>query len=305
MYNLNFFINIKYIYKSTTKTLNTNIMNRILIPVDFSENALAATRYAATLAKVMNWSLHLIHSYLAYSSNFATDEFNQEIHEYETDIASQNMKQFLDDLRAEFPELVITSEIKEGVLSTVIEEAIKTDKYALVIMGTKGATGLKSVVMGSNTFDVIKNTSIPTLAVPEQPFTTILSRVGLLTNFKESEFEVLKDYIHIFGKPESLILFHMMEKNSDKTKEDLKNWAEQIKAEAGLEQVECVAQEMIERLDVREHFPDYIFRLTESQKLGILLVTKERKSFISRLFSRNLVKALAHELKNPVFFHTG
>jgi nucleotide-binding universal stress UspA family protein len=37
----------------------------------------------------------------------------------------------------------------------------------LVVMGTQGASGLKEVLMGSNTADVIKRGGLPVLAVPE------------------------------------------------------------------------------------------------------------------------------------------
>lgn len=280
-------------------------MKKILVPVDFSDNAFVATRYAANLAKDLNWTIHLIHSYLSYSSNFATEEFNQEVYDNETEIASQNMKQFLEDVRADFSEIEFTSEVKDGVLANILKEITKSDEYDLIIMGTKGASGLKHVVLGTNTFDVIKKSTIPTLAVPVQPFSTILSRAGLLTNFKESEIEVLDAYIKVFGKPDSLVLFHILEKGGIKSEDDLNAWAEQIKVKTGVENLEYIVQEMVGRLDVREHFPDYIFNLTESQNLGILLVTKERRNFMNRLFSKSLVKALAHQLKTPIFFHAG
>jgi len=280
-------------------------MTKILVPVDFSDNALVATRYAANLAVETDSSIHLIHTYLYFSSNFATEEFNQEVYDYETETATQNMKQFLDDVRSDFPDIKFTSEVKDGVLGNVLKEITKKGEYDLIIMGTKGASGLKHVVLGSNTFDAIKKSSIPTLAIPIQPFSTILSRAGLLTNFRESEIEVLEEYIQVIRKPDSLVLFHILEKGNNKTEADLKAWADQIKEKTGIEKVEYIIQEMVGRLDVREHFPDYIFRLTESQNLGILLVTKERKSFMNKLFSRSLVKALAHQLKTPIFFHAG
>lgn len=278
-------------------------MKKILVPVDFSDNALVASRYAANLAKEMNWSIHLFHTYLYFSSNFANEEFNQEIYDYETETANKNMDEFAQQVREAFPNVAISSECKDGVLGVQLQEVTKDGEYSLIIMGTKGASGLKHVVMGSNTFDVIKKSNVPVLAVPEQPFSTLLSRAGMLTNFKSSEIEVLHDYIQTVGKPDTLVLFHIIEKGSGKSEENLKAWAEEIKQKTGIENVECITQEMVGRLDVRENFPEYIFRLTESQNLGILLVTKERKRFMNKLFSRSLVKALAHQLKTPIFFH--
>lgn len=280
-------------------------MKKILVPVDFSDNALVATRYAANLAKEMNWPVHLIHTYLYFSSNFANEEFNQEVYDYETENATTNMKHFASQIKESFPDVEITTECKDGVLAQGLKNITGSDEYAFIVMGTKGASGLKHVVLGSNTFDVIKKSPIPVLAVPEQPFSTILSRVGMLSNFKDSEIEVLEDYIKLFGTPDNLVLLHIIEKGSDKTEKDLEAWADEIKQKTGIENIECITQEMVGRLDVREHFPDYIFKLTEAQNLGILLVTKERKRFVNRLFSKSLVKALAHQLKTPIFFHAG
>ena len=38
----------------------------------------------------------------------------------------------------------------------------------LIVMGTKGASGLKEVLFGSNTVHVIKNAKCPVLAVPSE-----------------------------------------------------------------------------------------------------------------------------------------
>lgn len=125
-------------------------MKKILVPVDFSDNAFVATRYAANLAKDLNGTIHLIHSYLSNSSNFATEEFNQEVYDNEIETATQNMKQFLEDVRADFPDIEFTSEVKESVLANILKEITKSDEYDLIIMGTKGASGLKYVVLGTN-----------------------------------------------------------------------------------------------------------------------------------------------------------
>src|SRR5690606_41571006 len=104
-------------------------MKKILVPVDFSDNALVATRYAANLAVETDSSIHLIHTYLYFSSNFATEEFNQEVYDYETETATQNMKQFLDYVRSDLPDTKFTSEVKDVVLVYVLKEITKKLKY--------------------------------------------------------------------------------------------------------------------------------------------------------------------------------
>ena len=48
-----------------------------------------------------------------------------------------------------------------------IEDLVEKMGIDLVVMGTKGATGLAAAVIGSNTADVIQAATCPVLAVPE------------------------------------------------------------------------------------------------------------------------------------------
>ena len=86
-------------------------------------------------------------------------------------------------------------------------------------MGTQGASGLKEVFFGSNTNGVIKNTTIPVLAIPESytynpPRTIILSvdsepiksketLMPLLQFVKEFDAKVLVLHVHPPGQPHS------------------------------------------------------------------------------------------------------
>jgi len=279
-------------------------MKKILVPVDFSENAMTAALYAVELARTIGYSTHLIHTYLPFSSSFAGEKLNEELFEIETAMAEENMLDFEKRLKEKSADADITSSCESGLLSEVVLKMINDEEFPLIVMGTKGASGLKYAVLGSNTFDIIKKSSVPVLAIPEVELSPQLVRVGLLTNFKASEIEVLESYISIFGKPKTLVLFHILEQDSKREEIELNNWAKEIKQRTGIEQIKCLSEQMVGRLDVKEDFPSSIFSITESQDLGVLLVTKERKTFTSKLFSRNLVKALAHQIKSPIFFHT-
>jgi nucleotide-binding universal stress UspA family protein len=279
-------------------------MNKILVPVDFSENASVAARYAVTLSNTMGCSIHLLHCYLPFSSNFADETFNQEILDAETDKALENMRDFESQLIVEYPNVKITSSCENGVLNEVIQKMVEIEPYTLIVMGTRGASGLKYVTLGSNTFEIIKKSSIPVLAVPENESIPNLERVGMLTNFKPSEMEALESFISVFGKPQTLVLFHILEKGSKREESELDNWADKIKQTTGINEIKSLSEQMVGRLDVNEDYPFSVFYMTKSQDLGVLLVTKERKTFISKLFTRSLVKALAHKIESPIFFQT-
>ena len=65
-------------------------------------------------------------------------------------------------------------------------------------MGTKGASGLESVLIGSNTYDVIRDSQTPILAIPANATAYKKDTIALLTNFKPGELEVLKQAIPVF-----------------------------------------------------------------------------------------------------------
>lgn len=50
----------------------------ILVPIDFSKNALVAAKYALGFARDSNFKLHFIHAYQPFKSGFLTREDNEE-----------------------------------------------------------------------------------------------------------------------------------------------------------------------------------------------------------------------------------
>src|SRR5690606_34382735 len=98
------------------------------------------------------------------------------------DKALENMRDFESQLIVEYPNVKITSSCENGVLNEVIQKMVEIEPYTLIVMGTRGASGLKYVTLGSNTFEIIKKSSIPVLAVPENESIPNLERVGMLTN---------------------------------------------------------------------------------------------------------------------------
>lgn len=279
-----------------------NAMRKILVPTDFSENAYAAARYAMTVAQQYRWSVHLLHAYQAFSSSFGGEDFNTGVLDREKNLAIDNMMSFEGLLKSEFPDTVMTSQSGQGELSHVLSTAISQERYELMVIGTKGASGLKHVVLGSNAFNIIRMSPMPVITVPDGKHDFHIDGGGLLTNFKPTEISTLQTYIELFGVPSSLTLIHFFEKSSEKTEEDLQSWAETLMHAVNINDIGCLSEHLVGRLDVREDIPAYIFNAAESNGINCLLVTRERKGFVNRLFSRSLVKAVAHQLKIPVFF---
>jgi nucleotide-binding universal stress UspA family protein len=74
-----------------------------------------------------------------------------------------------------------------NLLTDEIKEAAKELDIDIIIAGTKGATGLKEIFLGSNTVRIIKsNTACPVLVVPEACQFKPLKEIALVTDFKRN-----------------------------------------------------------------------------------------------------------------------
>lgn len=164
-------------------------MKNILIPTDFSENSWNAIKYALEFYKNKPSNFYLLH--VTPISNIAGGE--TPIIPTTTVITDTLLKQAktnLDKLLKKINKLTQQSKHNFFTISSYnfFIEAVKThieDKNIdLIIMGTKGASGLKEVIIGSNTGDVIIKVKCPVLIVPEKAEFKIPEEIAFPTDYQ-------------------------------------------------------------------------------------------------------------------------
>lgn len=124
-------------------------MKQIVVPTDFSANANHALSYARMLARLLKLPLRVAH--------IITPELT---------LVGHNRLQALEQLNA----LVVPIDnesysIGEGDFAT--EMAALTTQTDLVVMGTKGASGLRKILIGSNTVRCLDALNSPMIVVPD------------------------------------------------------------------------------------------------------------------------------------------
>ncbi|MEO8589391.1 MAG: universal stress protein [Flavobacteriales bacterium] len=156
-------------------------MARILIPTDFSENAMHAAEYAVRLFGPTGNTYHFLHIFMDYniSAPLVPAAWSPELL-----LASEDdMRDFTADFTERTGATGVEHEVMIGALASTIH-AIAVEKGAdVVVMGKRGGTG--SMFFGSNTTDVLKQVRVPVLAVPESAHTRDVGRILLADDYED------------------------------------------------------------------------------------------------------------------------
>lgn len=143
------------------------IIQRILVPCDFSNATQEVTRFAIDIAKRYQAKLTLLHIYempiypIPPDSVLmvAPDVLAQQMSEMVTLL--ENLKK---DIESQGVKDVVTK-ISQGAPAVEILKECDEERYDLIVMGTHGRTGLKHVLIGSVAEKIVRKAPCPVLTI--------------------------------------------------------------------------------------------------------------------------------------------
>ena len=141
---------------------------KILIPTDFSQLSKIAVQYAIGLGKDFKLDLILLHVINTNTPAMARLS-SKKLEEAIKTSSEQDMNKLIKKIKNESDH---NPKISYKIISgSSIEEVVETfalkNNVDMICIGTKGATGLKKIIFGSNATGIISNSSIPVLTIPE------------------------------------------------------------------------------------------------------------------------------------------
>lgn len=136
----------------------------ILLPTDFSENSRNAATYALRIFEFTPCSFHFLH----VSSPIHDTLVNGH------QIVPEAVQENFDDLMSWINKLKnnpahhFQISYKVNYLIEAVREMVAEKNIDLILMGTKGASNQKEIILGKNTSDVIMKVKCPALAISEK-----------------------------------------------------------------------------------------------------------------------------------------
>jgi nucleotide-binding universal stress UspA family protein len=185
-------------------------MKRILVPVDFSKEAEAAARVAATIAKKTNSEIFLVHMLELPVTTIDPAEMNTISSEpqiiYFMKLAHKKFETFKKLPFLKGIRVVETVQFQHA-FSGIIDES-KKNKIDLIVMGSQGASGLQEMFIGSNTEKVVRKSTVPVLVIKKNIKNFDIKSMVFASDFnKESKstFQRVIDFANIFDAKINLL----------------------------------------------------------------------------------------------------
>ena len=142
----------------------------VLVAVDFSRDSKVALVWAcryANLAGAALTVLHVVHDPGEAPGYYRLSE--EDALRPMEDVAREMLEEFLEKARKEYPDVAAVSQIDtklvRGIPATRILEAAQSLAASLIVMGSRGRTGLPHLLLGSKAERVVQLSPIPVTIV--------------------------------------------------------------------------------------------------------------------------------------------
>jgi nucleotide-binding universal stress UspA family protein len=138
---------------------------RILVPLDFSKHADAALALAIDLAKEHGAEIHLVHAYELPTA--VTMAYGVAIPQAVWDGVQEAALGRLEEGRKRVADagVKVTTHLATAPAADAVTNAARTFGADLIVMGTRGLTGLKHVLLGSVAERTLRTAPCPVLTV--------------------------------------------------------------------------------------------------------------------------------------------
>jgi nucleotide-binding universal stress UspA family protein len=274
-------------------------MKKILLPTDFSENAYNAIKYALELYKEEPCEFFILHSYYlsGYNkSNLLSPEPTEEKLNEVKRRAEKNMEALKVQVRFNNfnnnHKLHFLNEF--GSFYDVLKNCVEKEDIKLILMGTRGETDDKNIILGSNAVNAMEKVrNCPVLVVPGNIFfkapNEIVFPTSFKTHYKENELATLIEISRLTNAP-IRILHVKTGKELSKDQQTNKTLLNQI-----LESLSFTHHELF-NINLEEGVRCF----SQSRESEMIAFINKKHHFFGSIFSNPMVKDLGDNANVPL-----
>lgn len=168
-------------------------MERILVPCDFSDPAKSAFRLAIEMAQKFSAEVHVLN---VIELPIMHDDVLTPMPSFDETLLrelSERSEERFREWKTEFgsEQLPVETKIEFGPIVPTILDYLADNKVSLIVMGTKGVTGLEEVFIGSTAEKVVRNAPCPVIAVKRSISIDDLKHIVFPNSLEEGQEDLM------------------------------------------------------------------------------------------------------------------
>lgn len=270
-------------------------MKRIVVPTDFSASATSAMNYAVEMAKDIGAAIHLYHVYQVPVAVSDVPVVIVSVEELKKNAEEQleYLKKGIVHITSDKP-VTVTTEATMGNTVDELEELCKRMHPFMVVMGSRGSTGMERILFGSTTLTAIKHLTCPVIVVPPGTNYKGIKKVGFACDFRKvietTPTHYIQELVQLFGAS-----LHVLNVDYDN---------KHFKPETPEESL--YLHTLLKDLDPQYHFiqekdiEDGINKFAEENNLDLVITIPKKHKLLDSLFRKSSTRQLVFESHIPV-----
>ncbi len=262
-------------------------MKNIISPTDFSQASMRTLPYLREFYRRFHTEITLLHTYEVRKTGGMLIRMD--------DILKEDAIRRLERWKSELSkgldsEEGIHSTIVQGSLVDVFAKMVQTGRYDMALLGTAGVSDFLEMLEGSFTNRLLKKTTVPILAIPEdfdfRPFDTVVMAVDDL-EFRNSNF--LDPFLSIIKEWNSTVwIYH---------KDTGDRYAPSIKALEGVANVHYFHEPV-----GGDSILEGILEFCKDKEAGLLCMIRHKQTFLEKSLNISTTSQSLFSARLPMLF---
>ncbi len=272
--------------------------NKILVPIDFSEQSLLALDQSYNLARKYHAEITLLH--VVEDQGMIAKLFSQKQH----DDLKKTIQKDLDKLAAEVEKknkLTVSSLVAQGSVYEKINEVAELINATFIVMGTNGEDSVKKKFIGSNALRVVRESRIPVITIKGTEHRKGIENIVLPLDLSKETKEKVGMAIHLsklFNKAVVRVV-SVLFTSDEFVVNRLTRQLGQVKAFLEREGVECSA-EIVKGVKGEDSLAQNILEYAEKVEGDLIMIMTQQELDVTKYFIGSSAQEIINHSTIPV-----
>lgn len=275
------------------------MINKILVPVDFSRHSKNALELAIFIAKAHKAKIEVLHvidpsrTLFASGTGSSNRDIEQEYLQHVIETVDMHLKKLISN-QENTEGLSINSHIDRGSVLKSIQRQVNALQTNLVVMGTRGVSGLDEFLIGSKTERVVRHSPVPVLVVRERVSEPKFKKIVFASNMKDNQKEALRKLMSFQECFDSeLHLLYVNTSTNFTPSADIKAKAQELTASVEL-------KNYVLEIESAYNEENGIIRYANQIDADLIVLATHQRTGISHYFAGSITEDMVNHANRPI-----